>query len=154
MEVPWIHRDDNDFALAWVRSEGKGRVFYTAIGHRTEHYWNSAILQFYLAGVQYCTGDLKAPADQIVAKADQRAEKGFVSLFNGKDLSGWEGDEEFWSVEDGAITGQTTSRSQLKANNFLVWQGDRPGDFELRLDFKTDWRQLGNLLPCRTANRG
>lgn len=58
MEGPWIHRDDNDFALASVRPEGKGRVFYTAIGHRTEHYWNPVILHSYLAGVQFCTGDL------------------------------------------------------------------------------------------------
>jgi len=37
MGVKWIHRRDNDFALAWVKPHGKGRVFYTAIGHRTEH---------------------------------------------------------------------------------------------------------------------
>ena len=61
MTVPWIRRQDNDFALAWVRPEGQGRVFYSAIGHRTEHYWNPQILRFYLAGLQFCTGDLTAP---------------------------------------------------------------------------------------------
>ena len=55
-------REDGDFALAWVRSEGKGRVFYTAFGHRTELYWNPRVLQFYLDGIQFATGDLPAPA--------------------------------------------------------------------------------------------
>jgi type 1 glutamine amidotransferase len=65
MGVPWIKRDDNDFALAWVRQEGKGRVFYCSLGHRTELYWDPKLLQFYLAGVQFCTGDLEAPAKPI-----------------------------------------------------------------------------------------
>jgi hypothetical protein len=62
MGVKWIRRTDGDFALAWVKTFGKGRVFYTAIGHRTEIYWNPAMLQFYLDGIQFATGDLKAPA--------------------------------------------------------------------------------------------
>jgi len=61
MGVPWIHRNDNDFALAWVRPYGKGRVFYCAFGHRTEIWWNAAILKFYLAAIQFATGDLEAP---------------------------------------------------------------------------------------------
>lgn len=65
MNVPNIRRDDDDFAQAWVRPEGKGRVFCCAIGHRTEIYWNPAILKFYLAGVQFCTGDLEAPMTPI-----------------------------------------------------------------------------------------
>jgi len=63
MGVKWIHRKDNDFALAWVKPYGKGRIFYTAIGHRTEHFWNPMILRFYLSGIQFATGDLAAPAD-------------------------------------------------------------------------------------------
>jgi type 1 glutamine amidotransferase len=61
MGVPWIHRDDNDFALAWVRQYDKGRVFYCAFGHRTEIWWNPAILRFYLDAIQFATGDLEAP---------------------------------------------------------------------------------------------
>lgn len=61
MTVPWIHRRDGDFALAWVKSHGKGRVFYCAIGHRTEIWWHPQILSFYLDGIQFATGDL--PAD-------------------------------------------------------------------------------------------
>jgi len=60
MKVPWIERKDGDFALAWVRSYGRGRVFYSAIGHRTEIWWNPAILRFYLDAIQFATGDLEA----------------------------------------------------------------------------------------------
>ena len=60
----------------------------------------------------------------------------FVKIFNGKDLTGWEGDERIWSVRDGAVTGQTTDKSRLNANSFLTWKGAEPGDFELRLRFK------------------
>ena len=63
-------------------------------------------------------------------------DEGFVSLFNGKDLSGWEGDSVHWSVQDGAITGKTTPETLIKSNTFLVWQGGKPADFVLRLKFK------------------
>ena len=63
MGVKWINRKDNDFAQAWVKPYGKGRLFYTGFGHRTEVYWNPAILQFYLDGIQFATGDLEAPAE-------------------------------------------------------------------------------------------
>ena len=52
-----------DTPISWCHAYGKGRVFYTAIGHRTEHYWNPTLLQFYLDGVQFATGDLKAPME-------------------------------------------------------------------------------------------
>ncbi|MEI7910122.1 MAG: DUF1080 domain-containing protein [Verrucomicrobiota bacterium] len=58
------------------------------------------------------------------------------SLFNGKDLTGWKGQPEFWSVKDGAITGQTTAAVPVKENTFLIWQDGEPGDFELTLKFK------------------
>jgi hypothetical protein len=57
------------------------------------------------------------------------------SLFDGKTLAGWEGKEQFWSVEDGAITGQTTPDNPTKGNTFLRWKGEL-GDFELTLKFR------------------
>lgn len=71
-----------------------------------------------------------------VAPFASAADSGFKSIFNGKDLSGWEGLPQFWSVQDGAITGQTKNQADLKANTFLVWKGGQPADFELRLSFK------------------
>ena len=64
------------------------------------------------------------------------ANDGAQQLFNGKDLSGWDGDHKFWSVEDGAITGRTTPENPTKKNTFLIWKDGKVGDFELRLQFK------------------
>ena len=57
-------------------------------------------------------------------------------LFNGKDLTGWKGQPEFWSVRDGVITGQTTKENPAKENTFLIWQDGEVGDFELTCKFK------------------
>ena len=64
------------------------------------------------------------------------AEEGFRSIFNGKDLTGWEGNPKLWSVKDGAITGQTTAENPTKGNTFLIWTNGTVGDFELRCSFK------------------
>ena len=61
MGVKWIERKDHDFALAWVKSYGKGRVFYTAFGHRLEMFQTPATMQFYLDGIQFAMGDIEAP---------------------------------------------------------------------------------------------
>ena len=66
------------------------------------------------------------------------AEEGYQSLFNGQDLSGWDGNPELWSVEDGIITGKTTGRGQLTYNQFLIWRGGKVGDFELKLEFRVE----------------
>lgn len=71
-----------------------------------------------------------------------------VKLFNGKDLTGWEGDPRLWSVKDGAIRGQTTADKQTKGNTFLIYVGNagKPvefKDFELRLSFRIDHGNAG-----------
>jgi arylsulfatase A-like enzyme len=63
-------------------------------------------------------------------------EPGFRPIFNGYDLTTWEGDPRFWSAENGRIIGQTQAPSDLDHNTFLVWQGSRPANFELRLRFR------------------
>ncbi len=60
MKKRGIRRRDGDFAVAWCRSEGKGRVFYSSLGHRKEIFWNPTIMAFYLDGIQYAIGDIKA----------------------------------------------------------------------------------------------
>ena len=61
---------------------------------------------------------------------------GFVSIFNGKDLEGWEGDTTYWRVENGNLQGQITPETLLKRNSFIVWQGGSPADFELKTEFR------------------
>ncbi|MBI1371387.1 MAG: DUF1080 domain-containing protein [Phycisphaera sp.] len=59
-------------------------------------------------------------------------ETGFTSIFNGKDLTGWDCEDGHWTVADGAITCTGTA----KERNWIIWRGGEPGDFELRLKFK------------------
>jgi hypothetical protein len=59
-----------------------------------------------------------------------------VSIFNGRDLTGWEGDPRLWSVKDGAIRGATTAENPAKGNTFLIWKDGILKDFELRLSFR------------------
>lgn len=64
------------------------------------------------------------------------------AIFNGTDLTGWEGNSELWSVEDGAITGKTkpdpadATKGLLKHNTFLVWKDGKVADFELTLQYR------------------
>jgi type 1 glutamine amidotransferase len=53
-------RTDHDYALSWIRREGKGRLFYEAHGHHERNYAITPFLEHILAGVQYAIGDLKA----------------------------------------------------------------------------------------------
>jgi hypothetical protein len=61
-------------------------------------------------------------------------------IFNGKDLTGWEGNPKLWSVQDGAITGKTGSEgdTKLKHNTFLVWKDGTVGDFELTFKYRIE----------------
>ena len=61
---------------------------------------------------------------------------GMTQMFNGKDLTGWDGDTTLWSVKDGIIRGETTAEKKAKGNTFLIWQGGKPGDFDLRLSYR------------------
>jgi len=63
---------------------------------------------------------------------------GEKQLFNGKDLSDWEGNPKLWSVKDGAITGTTGTEGdmKLKHNTFLVYKGGNVSDFELTFQYK------------------
>ena len=56
--------------------------------------------------------------------------EGFEAVFNGRDLTDWEGSPEYWSVEDGSLTGKADGT--LKYNRFLTWRGGTLRNFELR----------------------
>ena len=59
---------------------------------------------------------------------------GATELFNGKSLAGWEGDLKWWSVQDGAITGGSTT-TKIPQNQFLATTRSFQ-NFELRLKIK------------------
>jgi hypothetical protein len=60
--------------------------------------------------------------------------EGFKAVFNGRDLTGWEGSPAFWSVEDGCLTGKADGT--LRFNRFLTWRGGKVKNFELRVKVK------------------
>lgn len=60
------------------------------------------------------------------------------ALFNGKDLTGWDGDPRLWSVKDGVIHGETTIENPAAGNTFIIWKDGRTKNFELRLSFRSN----------------
>jgi len=63
-------------------------------------------------------------------------ESGMQSIFNGKDLTGWDGDPRLWSVKDGVLRGETTDEVKTKRNTFLIYDKGTFADFELRLSYR------------------
>ncbi len=63
-------------------------------------------------------------------------EEGFVSMFTGKDLTGWEGKPGGWWVEDGILTSESTKENPCVKHHYLYWKGGEPADFILRFQYK------------------
>ena len=63
-------------------------------------------------------------------------ENGFTTIFDGKTLEGWDGHPDFWSVEDGAITAQTSKENPLESNTFIIWREGELADFELKIEYR------------------
>jgi type 1 glutamine amidotransferase len=126
---------NKDYPLAWIKNQGKGRVFYSALGHSGDTYQDPTMLSFLLSGIQFAVGDLKADVTPL-KQSKFNPEKGYVSIFNGKDLKGWRGESRIWSVEDNCITGQTNENITVDKNNYLIWEGGQLKDFELKAKFK------------------
>ena len=59
---PWngYKRPDNIYPVAWIRTYGKGRVFYNSLGHMPETFMTPEIVGHFLAGLQFMLGDLAA----------------------------------------------------------------------------------------------
>lgn len=68
---------------------------------------------------------------------------GFVPIFDGKTLTGWDGDTTFWRAENGEIIGETTPEKVVKLNNFLIWRAGTVKDFELKVEFKISGTNSG-----------
>ena len=78
---------------------------------------------------------LSSPAvSQGKEVAASPATAGFHSLFNGKDLTGWEGLDGFWTVKDGVIVGAET-KAHPAPQTFLICK-QKFGDFELHFQYK------------------
>jgi hypothetical protein len=81
----------------------------------------------------------------------QTSEKGFVPMFNGKNLSGWEGMRGFWRVENGAIVGETKVVNQQ--TTFLYWKGGEPANFEMRYRIRVIGKEGNSGVQIRSVKR-
>jgi hypothetical protein len=68
--------------------------------------------------------------------ATSNSNKGFVKIFDGKTLNGWEGDSTYWRAEHGVLVGEVTPATILKRNSFIIWRGGVTNDFELRVTYR------------------
>lgn len=66
----------------------------------------------------------------------KKAESKGESIFNGKDLSGWDGDPAIWKVENSVIVGTTSDEAPLEYNRFLIFEGEPVEDFVLTVEIK------------------
>ena len=72
--APFI-RQDNDYAVAWIKGYGKGRVFFSTMGHTPQMFTDAKLNEFLLAAMQFIIGDLPAdtsPSAELGAKSDDR----------------------------------------------------------------------------------
>jgi hypothetical protein len=95
-------------------------------------YWLTSIRRYVFTGtflglaavaLASCIGS-KARSQQIYPTPAPNDETGFVSIFNGKTLDGWEGDPKYWRVENGYLVGEVTPETLLKRNTFIIWWHD------------------------------
>jgi hypothetical protein len=66
---------------------------------------------------------------------DYADNEGWISLFDGETLNGWDGDTRFWSVKDGAIYVEPSCEKPT-GTIYLVWQGGDAADFMLKFESK------------------
>ena len=66
------NRADHDYAISWIRSYGKGRVFFSTLGHNPTLFTTPALAQHFLTGIQFILGDLDADTTPSAKLAGQR----------------------------------------------------------------------------------
>ena len=92
-------------------------------------------IEYLLAGMLALMAAVCAVAEEAETPSPAD-EEGFERIFNGEDLTGWDGDPRLWSVRDGAIRGQTTEENPAHGNTFLVWRDGKLRDFILKIKFR------------------
>ncbi len=104
-----------EYPIAWSKTVGKGRMFYTSLGHR-EDVWTSEKYQDHiLGGIRWALGLEKAdsePQKNAYKLSDEERKQGFKPLFNGENLSGWklrnETGNKSWSAQGGMLVNSAT----------------------------------------------
>jgi hypothetical protein len=82
------------------------------------------------------------PARSLQILPLDESDAGFRPIFDGRTLDGWDGDPAYWRIEDGELVGEVTASNLLKRNSFIIWRGGKPGNFELKAEYRIS--ALGN----------
>lgn len=78
----------------------------------------------------------------------------FRSIFDGETLKGWKAPNmSYWSIRDGAITGEATPDNPCTSNQFIVWQGGEVEDFEVKLKFRVKGNGCNSGVQFRSSIR-
>src|SRR5688572_32564919 len=111
---------------------------------------------FTLTLLAFATCTLVAVETSEVLNTPTEAEPKTTKLFNGKDLTGWEGNMKLWSVQDGTITGKTSNEGETKLahNSFLVWKGGTVKDFELSFKYRIEKGNSGVQYRSKVVKQG
>ena len=134
LEDERVKRDDGDFALAWTRSYGSGRVFYTALGHE-EAVWRDERFQTHLVeGIRWamCAVDSDVAANTL---SEREVADGWELLFDGSTIDAWRGFKQDtmpggWTVEDGVMVRTGEAGDIVSTEQFA--------DFELKIDWQIE----------------
>jgi hypothetical protein len=75
---------------------------------------------------------------------------GWVQIFDGKTLSGWDGRSDIWHVEDGALVAESSPEHPSGTTN-IIWTGGQPANFELKLEMKLEGSGANGGVQYRSA---
>ena len=119
-----VHRTDDDFALAWSRSYGDGRMFYTALGHEDAVWHDERFQQLVVNGIVWAIGD-----------RTRTEAGGWRPLFDGRTTTGWRGYQrdampDGWQAVDGTLARVGSGGDIITVEQFE--------HFELRFDWKVE----------------
>jgi hypothetical protein len=99
-----------DFPIAWCKAFGKGKIFYTSLGHREDVWTNDAYQKHLLGGISWALGfesGSSTPQSTGAKLAAAEIKDGFRPLFNGANLAGWKlrspDGRPSWTVENGML---------------------------------------------------
>jgi hypothetical protein len=84
---------------------------------------------------------------------DGKDKDGFVTIFNGKDLTGWEGNPEIWRVEDGCLVGQSPKDKPNNMQNYIYWAKAEPADFVLKVKYRLTGKGSNSGVQIRSEKR-
>ena len=132
-----------DYPVAWCKQDGKGRVFYTSLGHR-EDVWASAVYQQHLlGGIEWALGLAAGSATpQVPAPGLTKAEKaeGFRPLFDAQTMNGWQlrrpDGTKSWLVENGMLVNRLEhTKDKVTGHGTDLVSNEKFRDFVIRYDF-------------------